>query len=246
MDGVDGHHVTGIAGHDRGGSGWRIDMTDANEARLPEEPKARDPARDVFHWYDFLCPFCYVGETRNAVFERHGFRIIDLPFEVHPDIPPEGRAMPAREGPVYAMIEAEAREAGLPLIWPARLPNTRMALAAAEWARRRAADAFPAFRKALFAAHFALGEDLGDRETIVRHAIASGIAPAAMRAALDGTQAYGFVDRSEAMARSVGVRGTPAWFVGGRLVAGLYPAEQLEQLARALDDPGVPEPAGSR
>lgn len=209
-------------------------MSDANEPSWFEEPQRLHPVRNAFHWYDFLCPFCYVGETRSAVLERQGIKITDLPFEAHPDIPPEGRAMPTREGPVYAMIEAEAREAGLPLVWPARLPNTRMALAAAEWARRRAAESFPTFRKALFAAHFAMGEDLGDRETIVKHAVASGIAAAAIEGALDGTEAFDWVDRSEAMARSLGVNGTPAWFVGGRLVAGLYPTDQFEQLAGSL------------
>jgi predicted DsbA family dithiol-disulfide isomerase len=191
----------------------------------------------VLHWYDFLCRFCYVGQGRNEIFERYGFRVLDMPFEAHPDIPPSGRSMSSREGPMYEFIEAEARAAGLPLKWPSRLPNTRMALAAAEWARQHAPNAFPAFEKALFAAHFARDEDLGNREIIMRHAAESGADASAMAAALDNGSAYGLVDRSEAWARKAGVRGTPAWLAAGRLIPGLYPKEQFENLAQALAAP---------
>ncbi len=135
---------------------------------------------------------------------------------------------------MYAYIEAEARAAGLPLFWPDRLPNTRMALAAAEWARRHAPQFFPALEKALFAAHFVLGEDLGDRDIIDCHAAEAGIDIAAMHAGLENGDAYSLVDQSEALGRSLGVNGTPAWFVSGRLVPGLYPPEHFERLAQAL------------
>ena len=192
-------------------------------------------ARRVLHWYDFLCPFCYVGQQRNRIFESHGFDVIDIPFQAHPDIPRGGRAVGQRSGPMYVRIEAEARAAGLPLVWPDRLPNTRMALAAAEWTRRHAPQSFPAFEKALFAAHFALGEDLGDRSILDRHAVETGIDTAAMNGALDDGSAYAYLDRSEALARGLGVRGTPAWFIAGRLVVGLRPREQFEQLVRDAD-----------
>jgi predicted DsbA family dithiol-disulfide isomerase len=191
-------------------------------------------ARQVLHWYDLLCPFCYVGQQRNAIFENHGFEVMDLPFQVHPDIPAEGRTIGPRNGPMYALIEEEARAAGLPLVWPARLPNTRTALAAAEWTRRGAPQSFRAFQEALFAAHFALGEDLGDQDVIDRHAAEAGIDTAAMHAALDDGSAYALVERSEALAKDLGVRGTPAWLVSGRLIPGLYPIEKFERLAQAL------------
>jgi len=54
--------------------------------------------------------------------------------------------------------------------WPTwRLPNSRQALAAAEWARRRQPRAFPQLHKELFAAHFVLGEPLDDSGRIREH-----------------------------------------------------------------------------
>ena len=48
----------------------------------------QDDPRTVLHWYDFLCPFCYLGQHRTAILVRHGLRIVELPFQAHPDIPP--------------------------------------------------------------------------------------------------------------------------------------------------------------
>jgi predicted DsbA family dithiol-disulfide isomerase len=204
----------------------------------PDEPStaANEPnrARLVLHWYDFLCPFCYVGQQRNTIFESSNFGVIDIPFQAHPEIPLGGRAVGERSGLMVARIEEEARAAGLPLVWPDRLPNTRMALAAAEWTRRRVPRSFPALERALFAAHFVRGEDLGDRDVIDAHAGEAGIDITAMHAALDNGSAYALVDESETLARSIGVSGTPAWFVSGHLIPGLYPREQFTRLARVL------------
>ena len=93
-------------------------------------------ARTVLHWYDFICPFCYVDQQRNTILLRRGLDVVELPFQAHPEIPAGGIAVGPRDGPMYAMLEREAKAAGLPLRWPRRLPNTRSALAAAEWTRR--------------------------------------------------------------------------------------------------------------
>ena len=33
---------------------------------VTEQHSMRNP-RAVLHWYDFLCPFCYIGQSRNGV-----------------------------------------------------------------------------------------------------------------------------------------------------------------------------------
>jgi len=58
-----------------------------------------DP-RAVLTWYDFLCPFCYVGQHRTAILVRHGLGVVELPFQAHPDIPP--RAFPQFHKDLFA------------------------------------------------------------------------------------------------------------------------------------------------
>jgi predicted DsbA family dithiol-disulfide isomerase len=186
----------------------------------------------VLHWYDFLCPFCYIAQHRNEILRRHGLEVVELPFQAHPDIPPGGMASPTRSGPMYASLEREAREAGLRLQWPRHLPNTRQALAAAEWVRQNQSSAFPQLRKGLFEAHFVLGEDLGDLDVIDEHASRSGVDLPALHSALADDTAMAAVAEAEMAAREVGVEGTPAWLFGERLVNGLLPAVQFERLVR--------------
>jgi predicted DsbA family dithiol-disulfide isomerase len=47
---------------------------------VTEQQSMRTP-RAVFHWYDFLCPFCYIGQSRNAVLVQHGFHLVELTFQ---------------------------------------------------------------------------------------------------------------------------------------------------------------------
>jgi predicted DsbA family dithiol-disulfide isomerase len=186
----------------------------------------------VLHWYDFLCPFCYVGQSRTAILRRHGLDVVELPFQAHPDIPANGIPVEPRRGEMYSNLEREAKEAGLILNWPSRLPNTRHALAAAEWVRRNQPHMFTPFQKTLFAAHFVAGEDLGNSAVIDRHAAELAIDLDAFHAALlDGT-ALAAVKESETLGREHGVRGTPAWLIGQRLISGLLPASDFEHVAQ--------------
>jgi predicted DsbA family dithiol-disulfide isomerase len=132
---------------------------------------------------------------------------------------------------MYAMLEREAGAAGLPLHWPPWLPNTRRALAAAEWTRRYQPDAFPLFHRDLFRAHFALGEDLEDPAVVDRHATDAGADLAALHAALDDGSATAAVQEAESIGRRSGVRGTPAWLLAGRLITGLRPSAEFEHLS---------------
>jgi 2-hydroxychromene-2-carboxylate isomerase len=93
----------------------------------------------VLHWFDFICPFCYVAQDRNRILRDAGVAVIDLPMQIHPEIGPGGVPAPPRTGPVYEQLAEAAREAGLDLDWPARIPCSRPALAAA----RRSAPTSP-------------------------------------------------------------------------------------------------------
>lgn len=199
-------------------------------SEISERQRMNDPGT-VLHWYDFICPFCYVGQQRNAILVRQGLYIIELGFQAHPDIPPGGIPAGPRVGPTYATLEREAAEAGLPLHWPPRLPNTRNALAAAEWVRRHHPNSFPQLRKELFAAHFVLGEDLEDPRVIDQHASASGVDLAALHAALADGSAAALLTHSEMLGRKNGVQGTPAWLVDQQLIMGLRSQAEFERLA---------------
>jgi predicted DsbA family dithiol-disulfide isomerase len=194
-------------------------------------PDKIQDARTVLHWYDFICPFCYVAQHRNKILARHELDVVELPFQAHPEIPPGGVAAGPRKGPMYEKLEREAKAAGLPLNWPPRLPNTRQVLAAAEWSRRHQPHAFQALHEKLFTAHFVLGENLEDATVVDRYAEAAGIDLASLHAALADGSAMAAVAEAEALGRRHGVQGTPAWLLRQQLIPGLLPAAEFERIA---------------
>ena len=200
----------------------------------PRGKQSIDGLGIVLHWYDFLCPFCYIAQQRNAILVRHGLHVIELAFQAHPEIPPGGISAESRIGSMYAILEREAEEAGLTLRWPPHLPNTRLALAAAEWTRRHNPRFFSRLQKSLFEAHFVLGEDLEDPNVIDRHASGAGIELEDLHAALTDGTAAGEITETEMIGRNNGVRGTPAWLLHGRLIVGLQPAADFERFAKGL------------
>lgn len=181
----------------------------------------------VTHWRDFVCPFCYVGQSRTALLRDEGYRVDELPFAIHPEIPPEGIAVGPRTGAMYEFLEREAARAGLPLRWPPRLPDTSFALAAAEAVRRDQPEAFAEFDRLLFSAHFAEGADIGDPDVVLSRCATAGADPELVVAAIEDGSASAAVDEARAAALRAGVSGTPAWLVDGRLILGLRPISEF-------------------
>lgn len=191
----------------------------------------QSPPGIVWHWYDLLCPYSYVAQDRNALLIARGYRVVELPLEAHPEIPPEGRPVPDGAASDRRWLGLQAAEAALPLNWPSREPNGRCALEAAEWVRRHASRAFPGFCADLFALHFARGGDIGDAATIERVALERGIDLAALKEALADGSAARNVARSIHLARRHGVHKTPAWLIRGSLIDGLPSRAEFDRLA---------------
>jgi predicted DsbA family dithiol-disulfide isomerase len=131
---------------------------------------------------------------------------------------------------MYDNLEREASQAGLALNWPARLPNSSIALAAAEWVRQNQPNDFAGFHEDLFAAHFVRSEDIGDSAVVEKYAIGRGVNVKKLREALSDGTALLAVEQSEEIARTYRVHGTPAWLVAGHLISGLLPTEDFEQI----------------
>lgn len=188
------------------------------------------------HFFDLTCPFCYLAQPRNEALLVAGAKLIELPFQAHPDVPAEGMYMGPRHGPMYDSIAAQAKASNLPLHWRDRLPNSRTALAAVEWVRQeKSSELADKFRKDLFHAHFAGDKDIGDRKVILDLAKADQIDVAEIETAWNDGSAFKMVDESQKEGMMVGVRGTPAWEAKGRIVSGLQSQSQLDALLK-LDE----------
>jgi predicted DsbA family dithiol-disulfide isomerase len=162
---------------------------------------------------DYICPWCYVGAARVQRLDREFEIDVEWrPFELHPEIPPEGiargeRPPSAQRVAMYEQLRGLAEEAALPFKRAARVPNSHRALEAAEFAREH--GAFDAYHRALFDAFFGQGRDIGDIDMLAELAAANGLDAAALREALETQRYASLVDERTAEARGSGVTGTP-------------------------------------
>ena len=174
-----------------------------------------------------------------------GLVVVHRPYELHPEIPPEGRRIrpDGQLAPTFARIAAECEEIGLPFRAPSRMPNTRRALEAAEWVRVHHPASADAVHAGLFDAHFARGLAIDDPEVIGQIVADAGAPEDEVRDGIASGAAGRLVDASMAEARSAGVSSTPTWVLeDGFAIPGALDRATLARwitkiVARSASDP---------
>jgi predicted DsbA family dithiol-disulfide isomerase len=155
-----------------------------------------------------------------------------LPFDLHPEYPPEGipRAqLLARYGDrAHDRLRESFRASGLEYSPPPEVvPNSRAALRLTELARDRGLH--ERVHDRLMDAYWAEGRNIGDPDVLRALAVEAGLDTAEVDEVLGGDRYLDRVSASSAQAVSVGVTGVPGWVLDGRLlVLGAQPPEVFE------------------
>ena len=213
---------------------------------------------------DVVCPWCVVGlgglETALGALSAEGItaEIHFQPFELNPDMAPEGEnitehigrkygATPEQSAKNRAMIRERAAEA-----WPddgkgfemrvgetSRIWNTFDAHRLLHWAGSIGLAEQRALKEALFRAHFTDNRPLPDAEVLTDAAEAAGLDRAeAARVLADGRYAAE-VREAEALWRSRGISAVPAVVVEGKyLISGGQPAAVFKEALRKIAGEG--------
>jgi predicted DsbA family dithiol-disulfide isomerase len=188
-------------------------------------------------WSDYICPWAYAGTDRLRLIRALGVDVVIRPFELHPDIPFEGKVMRpgSRTAAVHQRIAGECEAVGLPFRMPQRVPRSRLALEVAEHVRTEQPAAFEALHAGLFRAHFVESAPIDDPDVVqalVDHAGGDGVAAIA---AVERGRTAAAVESSKAEAVDAGASGTPSvWFEERLLVPGLQPRDLYERIIAKL------------
>ncbi|HEX8665241.1 MAG TPA: DsbA family oxidoreductase [Beijerinckiaceae bacterium] len=206
---------------------------------------------------DVICPWCYIGKRRlERAFDALGLNgqgaIEWLPFELNPDMPPQGMARAdyrarkfgaERAAALDANIQAVGAEEGIRFAFErqARTPNTRrahMLIAHASGQGRGGAVV-----DALFRAYFEDGRDIGDEAVLLDIASEVGLDRHGAAAALRDDEVRRMVVQAEGRAGELGISGVPFFIVERAFaVSGAQPAEAWVE---ALQEIAAREPAGA-
>jgi len=142
-----------------------------------------------------------------------------LPFEIHPETPPQGVLLTERLPHIdweelYRHVRQSGSAYGIAFGNVTLLSNSRLALEAAEFAREQ--EKYEEFHEAVFDAYFTKTEDIGSMAVLTKIARGLGLDAAGLEAALrDGTyrEHLGRVTRE---AQRCGITGAPTFIINGK------------------------------
>jgi predicted DsbA family dithiol-disulfide isomerase len=174
---------------------------------------------------DVICPWCFIGKRRLekalALRPELPVEITWRPFQLNPDMPPEGMERQAYlaakfGGDAHAdRIYASVAEAGATVDIPfafdriRRTPNTRDAHRLIRHAT--AAGQADPLVEGLFRGYFIEGRDIGDRATLAAIAGEAGLDAEAVAAWLDSPADLDQVLAEDRSARRLGINAVPCF-----------------------------------
>lgn len=165
-----------------------------------------------------------------------------LPFEIHPETPPEGIALTKRfpgmdPSRMVEQFNERGKELGVRFGPWERLSNSRQALEAGEFAKDQGLA--EEMHEAIFAAHFSRSLDIGRRELLLEIAENVGLDPEALDRALDRGTYRPRLEETTRRAHEKGIRAAPTFEIeGGQRVVGAVPLETLRTAIQEARKPG--------
>jgi predicted DsbA family dithiol-disulfide isomerase len=161
-----------------------------------------------------------------------------LPFELHPETPPEGADKPFTDEQWPAVRERMlnlAQRVGVPIVPPRRNVNSRLALETGELVRERAGDdASAAFHHAVSRAFFVGSANIADPAVIAAAAAVFGVDAAAVDEAWREHRYATAIRDSMRAAAEAGVNGVPAFgWPNGRATSGMMEPEKIVAILQA-------------
>jgi predicted DsbA family dithiol-disulfide isomerase len=200
---------------------------------------------------DIACPWCAVGLNALEAALRELDGEIDVaiefqPFELNPDMPPEGENAdaylarkygrpPEERKAIAAMLKQRGAEVGFAFGERQQVWNTFDAHRLLMWAFDEDPAAQRALKHALLKAYHGEGLNPGDPELLVALAAAVGL-DAERAAVIVGSDEYADAVRErEQRWHSLGINSVPSVVIDGRhLIQGGQPAEVFARLLREI------------
>ena len=161
-----------------------------------------------------------------------------IAFPLHPETPEDGLTLPqlfaGRSMDIERMmgrLKQVAHQVGLPLGQRDKTYNSRLAQELAKWAESK--DKGDEFNKAVFAAYFVHGKNIGKMDELILLAKSIGLSEQEARRILESRAFKEAVDSDWSRCHASGITAVPAFVMGNQGVVGFQPYDVLEELLEA-------------
>jgi Predicted dithiol-disulfide isomerase involved in polyketide biosynthesis len=188
---------------------------------------------------DYVCPWCYVGQgVVNRLSAEREVEIDWRPFYLRPDTPPEGMDLPdyvkAHMAETNARLKQMATTAGLEMVFATRMPNTRLAHEATEYAREK--GKLIEFHRLVFDQFYGHGRDISHWDVLREAAVAAGLDADEMQREVEAGKYTELVNAQVEEAQEIGVSGVPTYVLNGRYaIVGAQPYEAFLQALQQIE-----------
>lgn len=188
---------------------------------------------------DYVCPWCYVGQGAVEKLARdYAVELTWRPFYLRPDTPPEGMELPpyikARMAQTNARLKQMASAAGLEMVFPDRIPNTRLAHEATEYAIRKGKGS--EFHREVFDRYYGKGEDISQWKVLEEAANVVGLDASEMRKEVESGKYTQLVREEVDEATEIGVDGVPTYVMQQKYaIVGAQPYENFVNAIQQIE-----------
>lgn len=187
---------------------------------------AQDETPTIHVFFDYVCPYAYIGKHRADALEReYDVEIAWLPWEIYPNAIPEGRVIdyePPEASRNY--LQRLADEVNVELESPGVSINSNLALRGMLFAKDE--GVLDAYHEAAFEAIWSQGENLGDREVLADVAEEADLDPERFFEQIDHNSYQWRLDRiDEAAQNELGITRVPTFVFGDQRIVGNDPFE---------------------
>jgi predicted DsbA family dithiol-disulfide isomerase len=184
-------------------------------------------------YFDYCCPFCYLGKLELERLERELDLELDWRYyQIHREYPDVGLPLnealgPGLEKEAWQSIQYhfEQRQMGL-IRKPARISNSVKAQLATEFAKSQ--GLFREFQTAVYETYFLEGKGIGTSGEVIEIGQRVGIGAGDLRSAFNNLGYLRKIREDDQWARQNGVVGIPTLMVGGRLALGAQSYEDMK------------------
>lgn len=166
-------------------------------------------------YFDFICPFCYLGRNFWLKMQQEHPVVAEwVPWEIHPEFPPEGKANVVTENYLKRLRTLAEDTCSFELT--THTPNSHNALMGLEFAR--AAGKLDAYVERFFKACFVENIDFSSVDVVVHLGTEVGLDGDALRKSIQSKQYENILAKLDEEAEGLGLEVVPSFVQDGKLV----------------------------
>lgn len=189
----------------------------------------------VIVFSDYACPFCYIGKGILDELKKE-FDIQDdwLPYELHPEVPLEGRKVSDFAGvsakEIFADMNKAGHQYGISFAGADLMCNSHKALLATEYAKEK--GKLHEFHEKVFYAYFAKGKNIGDIGILANIARTVGLDEDEMIKKIEAGTHLHKLEEAKSLAPKYDINVTPTFIIDDKHV--IVGAQPIASFRKAL------------